>query len=255
MTVRVALVQVEVREDLPLEQRRENTRRTLAGIDADLILLPELWDVGAFAVQDAADLAEPIDGDWVRAMSTAGAGRVVHAGSFLERDGDRLFNTSVVFGPDGSVRGTYRKIHLFGFEGGEASVLSAGDARSVVPTPLGPAGLATCYDLRFPELFRGYVDSGAQTMLVPSGWPTARIARWRLLAAARAAENQMWFLGANATGSSAGTPLGGRSLIADPWGNVVAEADVGPTVLFADLDPEYPGAVRRSFPVLEDRRL
>ena len=185
-------------------------------------------------------------------MSDLAPGRTLHAGSFLERDGDDLYNTSVVFGPDGEVLATYRKIHLFGFDTGEAVTLSAGNEVVTLETPLGTTGLATCYDLRFPEMFRELTYAGATAVLVPTGWPAARIGHWDLLTAARATENQMWLIGANSAGISNGTPMGGHTLVADPWGEVsLSDAEV----LLMDLDPQRPAAVRADFPVLRDRRL
>ena len=249
----VAAVQLNLRDDQDPATRRHRVRSLVADLDAELILLPELWEVGPFAVAENLDHAVPLD-TWVSNMSGLAPGRVLHAGSFLERDGDQVYNTSVVFGPDGDVLGSYRKIHLFGFDTGEAVTLGAGTSLVTVQTPLGTTGLATCYDLRFPELFRGLVDAGATAFLMPTGWPVPRIGAWSLLARARAIENQAWFIGANSTGSSNGTLLGGSTVIVDPWGTVVGELDA-PGVLQADLDPNLPAATRASFPVLRDRRL
>ena len=249
----VAAVQLALSDEEDPATRRHRVRRMVADIDADLILLPELWEVGPFAVAENLDLAVPLD-TWVRHMSDLAPGRTLHAGSFLERDGEDLYNTSVVFGPDGQVLATYRKIHLFGFDTGEAVTLSAGERVVTVETPLGTTGLATCYDLRFPEMFRSLTDAGATAVLVPTGWPAARIGHWQLLTAARATENQVWLIGANSTGLSNGTEMGGHTLVADPWGEVIADV-TGPGILQMDLDPERPAQVRAEFPVLRDRRL
>lgn len=241
----VAPVQLDLRDDVSPDKRRHQVRELVAGLDADLILLPELWEVGPFAVGENLDLAVPLE-SWVSHMSDLAPGRVLHAGSFLERDGDDLYNTSVVFGPGGEVLATYRKIHLFGFDAGEAVTLTAGRDVVVVDTPLGRTGLATCYDLRFPELFRAFVDAGATAVLIPTGWPAVRIAAWDLLIQARAVENQLWIVGANSTGMSNGTEMGGHTVVVDPTG-AVTEA--------RDLDPDLPERVRHDFPVLRDRRL
>ena len=158
---RVAAVQLALTDEEDPSTRRHRVRQLIAGIDAELILMPELWEVGPFAVAENLDLAVPLE-TWVRHMSDLAPGRTLHAGSFLERDGDDLYNTSVVFGPDGDVLATYRKIHLFGFDTGEAVTLAAGRDIVTVETPLGTTGLATCYDLRFPEMFRTLTDAGAQ---------------------------------------------------------------------------------------------
>ena len=177
---RVAAVQLNLSDEESAATRRHRVRQMVADIDADLILLPELWEIGPFAVAENLDAAVPLE-TWCRHMSDLAPGRVLHAGSFLERDGDDLYNTSVVFGPDGEVLATYRKIHLFGFDTGEAVTLSAGKDVVTVQTPLGVTGLATCYDLRFPRC------SGRSPMPVPPrssshGLPQVRITKWSLLA-------------------------------------------------------------------------
>jgi predicted amidohydrolase len=249
----VAAVQLNLSDEQDASQRRHQVRGLLADIEAELILLPELWEIGPFAVAENLDHAVPLE-TWCAHMSDLAPGRVLHAGSFLERDGDNLFNTSVVFGPDGDVLATYRKIHLFGFDTGEDVTLTAGDSVVTVETPLGVTGLATCYDLRFPEMFRALTDADATAVLIPTGWPAARIGHWSLLTAARATENQLWVIGANSTGQSNGTQMGAHTTIVDPRGQVVGDL-TQPGALLMDLDAQMPHRVRDEFPVLRDRRL
>jgi len=116
-------------------------------------------------------------------------------------------------------------------------------------------GLATCYDLRFPELFRALVDRAAELLLVPAAWPDKRVGHWRLLAQARAVENQCFVVACNTAGEHAGVPMGGHSLVVDPWGTVLAEAGDGEEVLDVEVDVDQVRAVRETFPVLSDRRL
>ncbi len=225
---------------------------------ADLVVLPELWVQGGFAFGTFAATAEPLDGPLVRRLGDAARdlGAWLHGGSVVERAADgRLHNTSVLFRPDGSLAAVYRKIHLFGFAGGETTVLTAGD--EVVTTELAgtTTGMATCYDLRFPELFRAFVDRGAELVLLPSAWPTPRIAHWSLLTRARAIEDQSYVVAVNGCGDQGGLRLGGRSVIVDPWGAVLAEAGDDEEVLVADLDLAHVATVRADFPVLADRRV
>lgn len=233
------------------------------GIDAtrhpDLLVLPELWTVGAFDAEGMLSNPESIDGGLVSRLKEVArdTGTWIHAGSIPERaaDGSR-FNTAVLISPEGAVAAVYRKVHLFGFDEGEAVLLEAGSDLVVRPTPLGATGLATCYDLRFPELFRGLLDAGSETFLITSGWPLARIEHWRVLLRARAIEDQAWVVACNQVGTHAGVTLGGRSTVVDPSGELVIEAPAeGECLVLADVDPSAVARVRTAFPVLRDRRL
>src|SRR4029453_5294722 len=116
-------------------------------------------------------------------------------------------------------------------------------------------GLAICYDLRFPELFRDLVDAGATILAIPASWPDKRIEHWRLLTKARGAEPQAYGVACNAVGPPPGYRLGGDAAVIDPWGTVVAEGGTDEEVITADIDPEYVVKTREGFPVLRDRML
>jgi predicted amidohydrolase len=120
---------------------------------------------------------------------------------------------------------------------------------------LGATGLATCYDLRFPELFRALTEGGATLVILTSGWPTPRIEHWDVLTRARAIENQMWVIACNEVGSQPGIELGGRSVVIDPKGVVVAQAGTEEEVLVVEVDPDASAAWREQFPVLKDIRV
>lgn len=256
-----ALIQLRVDPDEPVAARRDRAAalvRRQKG--ADLVVLPELWPVGAFDFTRFDTEAESAaDGPTARAMSAAAreAGVWLHAGSVVERaPGGELFNTSLVFSPDGGLAATYRKIHRFGFDRGEATLMAAGTEPVTVDHPAGRIGLATCYDLRFPELFRRLVDAGARAFVVPAGWPRARAAHWTLFARARAVEDQAYVLACGTAGTHADVPQAGRSMVVDPWGEVVAEApDAEEQVVTAEIDPAAVDTVRETFPALKDRVL
>jgi len=258
VSVQVALVQLSSDQSEPPAERHERalglTRSATA--TADLVVLPELWLAGAFDVTGSGSLAEELGGALVESFREVArsSSTWVHLGSIAERSGEHTHNTSVVVGPDGDVRSTYRKRHLFGFDGGEPEVMTAGDSLEVLDTPLGRTGLATCYDLRFPEHFRSLVDLDATAFLLASGWPASRIEHWRVLLRARAIEDQAWVVACNGVGTQCGVPLGGRSAVIDPLGEVVAEAGDDETVLVATVEPDRAQAWRREFPALGDRR-
>ncbi|MDG9705198.1 carbon-nitrogen family hydrolase [Streptomyces sp. DH37] len=270
--MRASLIQIGVDPDETVEARRARAAALVRERTAsDLVVLPELWTVGAFSFDSFEAGAEPVDGPTARALSEAAReARVwLHAGSIVERaagpggpdgpdgpDGTALYNTSLVFSPDGELAASYRKIHRFGFDRGEATLMSAGAEPVTVALPGTTLGLATCYDLRFPELFRALTDAGAQALVIPAGWPARRASHWSLLARARAVENQAYVLACGTAGTHADVPQAGRSVIVDPWGETLAEApDAEERVVTADLDPAYVAKVREEFPVLRDRVL
>ncbi|GAA3373424.1 carbon-nitrogen family hydrolase [Streptomyces sannanensis] len=257
--MRASLIQIGVNPDESIEARRLRAAslvREQRG--ADLVVLPELWPVGAFAYESFATEAESLDGPTYEAMSKAAAdaGVWLHAGSIVERDPDGpLYNTSLVFSPDGELARTYRKIHRFGFDQGEAVMMGAGEELVTVRLPEATLGLATCYDLRFPELFRGLVDAGATVLVIPAGWPARRREHWTLLARARAVENQSYVLACGTAGTHAGVEQAGHSIVVDPWGEVLAVAGPAEETLTVDLDPAKVTETREQFPALKDRRL
>jgi predicted amidohydrolase len=257
--VRIAAIQLAI-EDGAYEERREAAFaavREEASRGADVVMLPELWPIGAFGFDEYAARAEPLDGPLGDELaSLASELRVVlHGGSIPERDGDRLYNTAVVFDRDGTRLGSYRKMHLFGYGSREAEVLSKGQEVVTVSVDGHCAGLAICYDLRFPELFRHLVDAGAEIVLLVSGWPIPRLEAWKTLGRARAIENQVAYVGCNSAGQQAGRPYVGASVAYDAWGNCLGELDEHPGVLRCEIDVEAVRAARADFRQLADRVL
>ena len=265
--MRLAVLQLAYDDDEGVEERRRRVAQLVREQrGADLVVLPELWAPGGFAYRGWPDHAEPVDGPTVGAIAAAAKdiGAVVHAGSIIERSdagadagpqGRGLWNTSVLLGPDGAVTATYRKVHRFGFGEGEPSLLEAGTEIVTASVAGHTAGLATCYDLRFPEMFRALLDAGSELFVVPAAWPAARVEHWTLLGRARAIENQCLLVAANTAGTHAHHRMGGRSQVVAPTGEVLAEAGDGEEVLTLDVDLEQVAGARERFPVLADRRL
>ncbi|NUR60760.1 MAG: carbon-nitrogen family hydrolase [Catenulispora sp.] len=263
--MRVSLLQFAVDDSERPEDRVNRAVRLVEeerASGADLVVLPELWVAGGFDYKSWGDHAEPIAAsktvaalEQVRVGDSGSSEMWLHFGSYVEKAPDGvLYNTSVFRGPYGVVT-QYRKIHRFGFSEGEATLMGAGEELVTVPSPWGTLGLATCYDLRFPELFRGLVDQGMEHLVMCSAWPERRIEHWRILLRARAVENQVFVFATNCVGTNGGVALGGRSAVIDPWGNVVAEAGTGEEVLRVDVDPALVAQTRETLPVLKDRRL
>ncbi|MFP5361140.1 MAG: carbon-nitrogen hydrolase family protein [Thermoleophilia bacterium] len=271
--MRVAAVQMTSSADFDANlERADRLTRAAAADGARLVVLPEKWT--ALGRGDALVAgAQTIDGPaiaWARAAARE-LGIELVAGSFSEREADRaeparrLRNTSVHIGADGELRATYRKIHMFdvvvdGTVYNESEHEQPGDELVVSPTAEGvELGLSICYDLRFPELYRILAIRGARVFTVPAAFtvPTTRD-HWEVLLRARAIEDQAFVVAANQIGEhDCGPPAlrsGGRSMIVDPWGIVVAHAPDRECHIVADLDLDSQARMRRELPSLANRR-
>ena len=225
-----------------------------AAADADLIVLPELWSTG-YDLENAADYADELGaGMFAHLSDTARSHSIAVFGSVLERRGEQIMNCAAYYDANGSLGAVYRKIHLFRLFD-EHKWLGEGEAPATLAFPWGAAGLSICYDLRFPELFRRYaVAQGAKLMLLCAEWPLSRVEHWRTLLVARAIENQCFVVATNSCGDTGGTVFGGHSMIIDPWGKVVLEAEGSECLLTAEIDLDEVDRVRQQIPVFEDRR-
>ena len=239
--------------------------RGAAAAGAELIVLPEKWPVLGTPAQTAA-AAEELDGPtsaWASALARE-LGIDLVAGSFAERmPGERRGrNTSLHVGPDGRVRAVYRKLHMFDVEVGgavyrESEHEAPGDEVVVSRTRSGIGlGMAVCYDLRFPELFRLLAVRGARILVLPSAFTEATTREhWEVLLRARAIEEQCFVIAANQVGEHApGLRSGGRTMIVDPWGIVLAQAPDAEAYVIADLDMARQDEIRGRLPSLANRR-
>jgi predicted amidohydrolase len=264
--LRVAAVQLNSGADPAANMAVADRLTRMAAEDgARLIVLPEKWTaIGSDAELRAA--AETLDGPAITwARETAGElGVDLVAGSIVERlpGLEKLANTSVHVDPGGELKAVYRKVHMFDVEIGgrayrESALEEPGEEIVVSETADGvELGLSICYDLRFPELFRILAVHGARLIALPSAFtlPTTRD-HWEVLVRARAIENQAFLIAANQVGSHpGGFHSGGRSMIVDPWGLVLAQAADGEGHVIADLDLERQRETRERLPALANRR-
>ncbi len=265
MTMIIGLSQMNSRDNKQENlAAAENAIKELADKGSQLIMLPENFTfMGPEALKRKN--AEPLDQSpsLDRLRNLAAKLQVhVHIGSYMEQDGDRFYNTGVVFDDHGERIARYRKIHLFDVEipGGksyrESDTISPGD--ELVTFTIGDFkfGMATCYDLRFPELFRRLGDMGANVLLVPAAF-TLQTGRdhWELLLRARAVENLCWVAAAGQWGTAPPEHLTfGRSMVINPWGLVVSQAADGVSTITAELDLETIRAIRTKFPALSHIR-
>ena len=256
MTVKISLGQIDVKLGDPAANLTTVTRMTEEAKrrGSGLVIFPELWSTGydlTRAGQYASDLRSGLFADLSALAARAG----IHIlGSTLSLLGeDRFGNTLTVFSPEGKLLADYSKIHLFRLME-EEKYLTAGDKPVLVDLPFARAGLAICYDLRFPELFRGYALAGADMVFLPSEWPHPRLSHWQTLARARAIENQIFMVAVNRVGRDSSNDFFGHSMVVDPWGEVLAEGGEGEELMTVEVNPLKVQEARRKIPILQDRR-
>jgi predicted amidohydrolase len=220
---------------------------------SECILFPELWSSG-YDLENARALAK-INRGLLPEIAALSAQHAIHiGGSLLLEENGNIYNTFVFQSPGGGRPAAYAKIHLFRLMA-EDRWLSAGDHLELVQAPWGGTGLAICYDLRFPELFRSYALSGASLFLIAAEWPAARINHWQTLLRARAIENQCFVAAANTIGLCGGEVFGGRSALISPWGDILAEASADqPELITHAIHLEQVQEARQRIPILSDRR-
>jgi omega-amidase len=254
--VRIALLQM----DIALGQPEVNYEKAIEWIEraasrgTDLIVLPEMWNT-AYSLQNIREIADR-DGKMTRERIGSLAkkhGVNILAGSVADlRDGE-VYNTTYIFDRTGAVAGQYSKIHLFRLMD-EEKFLQAGEQVGRFTLDGVEIGSMICYDLRFPELTRTLSLSGAQVVFVPAEWPHPRLNHWRHLQIARAIENQMFVISCNRVGKAGDTEFFGHSMVIDPWGEILLEADEQEGIHHVTIDLGLVPEIRSRIPIFEDRR-
>lgn len=254
--MKIASIQMSVVED-----RKEKTLQKAGDAiekcsSADLVILPEIWNIGFMSFDRYVKEAEDMEGPTLTMLKALAREKNIflHTGSFVEADSGRYYNTSLLLSPQGNVLAKYRKIHLFAYNSKESQILSSGQNIVVADTPFGKIGMATCFDLRFPELFRAMIDKGAQYFLVCSAWPYPRLEPWIMLNRVRALENQVYLISANSTGMNRQIQFAGHSMVTDPWGVILAGAGDEDMIVETQIEPEKINQAREHFPGLAGRK-
>jgi predicted amidohydrolase len=254
--LKISLAQIDIKLGQPQENLATVRRFAEQAVEqgSDMMVLPELWSTG-YDLENAADYATGLDdGVFAETAVIARQYNLSIIGSCLSTLGDRKFgNTTVFFNKDGTILADYSKVHLFRLMD-EHQFLTAGEKLSIAETSWGKMGLAICYDLRFPELFRQYALTDCVLTLLPAEWPHPRLEHWRTLIRARAIENQMYIVACNRVGQSKGTEFCGHSCVVDPWGELLVEGDENETLLTVEIDLDRVTAVRQTIPIFQDRR-
>jgi len=274
-SVKLALCQIVVGDDKPTNMKvAEAAVRKAVGMGAQIVSLPEIWN-GPYAVDKFALYAEEVPKsasaiDEAKSPSVAlmsklskELGIYLIGGSISERDAQgRVYNCSIVFGPDGGIITKHRKMHLFDIDipgkitFKESDTLTGGDSATVFDTPYGRIGIGICYDIRFPMLANVYRDAGAHLIVYPGNFNlTTGPAHWELLQRGRAVDNQLWV--ATASQARAGGPgyqSYGHSMIVSPWGKLVAHTEEKSDIVFAEIDLDEVTAIRKNVPISMQKR-
>jgi predicted amidohydrolase len=215
---------------------------------SDLVMFPELFTTG-FDFDALKELSEEVPGETTEALRGV-CGDSIVGGSIVEKEGD-IYNTFFLLDGDG-ILGKYRKIHLFREE---KNYFAHGNEPAVIDTKCGKVGLATCYDIRFPELTRELTKKGAEIVLVTAEFPAPRDNHWRVLLQARAIENQVFVIAANRVGSDERQEYFGSSMVLDPWGKVLLDGGGTEEVLSCGIDIKAVSKIRKDFPMLGDSKI
>lgn len=254
--MKLAVIQLGINDEETKEERIQRVESMIDTLeDVDMIVLPELWSVGFFNFDQWKEMSEPLEGLVTTRLSQKAKekGAYIFTGSFVEKREDKYYNTTVLLNREGKIIGKYSKMHLFGYGSAEREILSAGEEIVVADTEFGKIGLAICYDLRFPEIYRKMVDQGAEMIINCTAWPYPRVENFNILNQARAIENQCYFINCGCAGSNKGKAFIGRSVILDPWGSIVSMATERETILISDINPESVKEIREDFTPLKDR--
>lgn len=257
MSLKIALIQMDIAYGKPQANYETVTEkiREAAKEQADLILLPELWTTG----YDLKNLDSTADKNGQKVISfISSLASTYHiniiAGSIAKKlDNGDVTNTSYVFNRNGEVIGEYSKVHLFRLME-EEKYLVAEDKDGHFTIDNIPSAVNICYDIRFPEWVRKHVLNGAKVVFVTAEWPLPRKDHWRTLLLARAIENQCFIVACNRVGSDPNNEFAGHSMIINPWGEIIAEANESEQILYGDIDLDTLDEFRKKIPVFEDRR-
>ncbi len=250
---KVAAIQFNIRLG-DIEQNLRTVEAALGRVadqDVRLAVLPEMWSSGYDYKRLAKHAAQTPRVIEALCRQTAEHNMVV-VGSLPEEENGKIYNTAYVV-DCGKLLGSYRKLHMFSTMG-EDRFLSPGDKTLVVPTSAGRLGVAICYDLRFPELFRKMALEGAEIICLPAEWPKPRQENWRILLQARAMENQLFVAATNCCGVQDKLDFFGMSLLLSPRGEILAEGGATETELITTFDYQEMVDYRAQIRCYHDRR-
>lgn len=254
--MKIACVQMDISYGNPEINfaKVEKSIREAANHQADVVVLPEMWNTG-YALDRLAELADH-EGKRTKALLSELA-RELHiyivGGSVSTKKGEHFFNTMYVADRSGRLIAEYDKVHLFKLMD-EHHFLHAGQAKNTFEIDGITCGGVICYDLRFPEWTRAHVLEGAKVLFIPAEWPAQRIDHWQLLLQARAIENQCFIVAVNRVGEDPNNHFNGHSMVIAPWGDLLLSGNTQAGIDYAELDLKELNRVQKTIPIFRDRR-
>jgi predicted amidohydrolase len=257
--IKVACLQMWLEEDQSKEERIQYAEDMIdRAADSDLIVLPELWNIGWYSFKRYHELSETIEGETVSRIAEKAkkVNAYIMAGTIVERKNDLLYNTAVLLDPKGKIIATFSKMHIPSMAGPEKQYITRNEKITTVKTEIGVFGFGICYDLRFPELYRKMaVNHGVEIFLQPAAWPLVRVENWMDLLHARATENQCYMVACNCAGFDHGKQFLGHSTIVDPYGMSISLAGLFESIVRAEIDIQEIYKLRKTQTCFEDRIL
>ena len=261
MKIKLLIVQLEAIAG-DIDKNIEKVDRLLAESDclnADLIVLPELWTIGWDCPSfnsSSEELYSSRTFNFLRKIAVQYNSNVIGGSAILRKTGEKDRNTSLIFNRSGELVSVYDKYHLFSHRGqSEGTYLEEGDTPVIVNTDIGRIGVSTCYDIRFPEMFRLYAFNDTDIMINMAAWPKAFTDEYVTLAKARAIENQTVFITSCLTGKiNESFDFSGNSMIINYKGKIIASLDKEEKVLVSELDLDEMKQYRKQMPILKDTK-
>lgn len=254
--MKISLIQLDIAFGQPKENyaAAERSIRKAASGQPDCIILPEMWTTG-YDLTRLEEISDP-EGVHTKAFISGLAreyGINIVAGSVASRQAAGITNTMYIFNRSGELTGEYSKLHLFRLMD-EHLYLQPGQSKGLFTLDGASCAGLICYDIRFPEWVRAHTSRGAEVLFVSAEWPLPRLSHWRALLISRAIENQCYVIACNRSGSDPANTFAGHSMIIDPWGDVVCEAEGSEEILTGDIDLQKVRDVRKQIPIFSDRR-
>ena len=256
MLLNIALLQMRI-EEKNHKKNSEHGLELLCSVKegTDVSVLPEVWTTG-YSLGALRKECEEEGSELLKSISKIAKDKnmAIVAGSVPYRRGDnKIYNTTFVFDRSGEIIADYDKIHMFSLYN-EERFFHPGGKRTEFAVDGIDAGLAICYDLRFPQLFRAMAVNGANIVFMPAEWPESRGAAWRLLVQARAVESQMYICAVNCTGKFRDDIFYGHSMLVSPTGDIVAEGSSEESIIYGAMDTVVVEKARTALSVLKDGR-